>query len=540
MLLHYPDPDDDSLGGDLVRTARIVAVFSLLAVAAPIAYHVIASTGSGRVAVAAPSYWPTNGWRESSPEQQGLDSHKLAAALEEIREKRLPVHSVLVIRNGYIVLDASFFPYEQSTPHDIASCTKSVTTTLVGVAIQDKKIHGTDDLVLRYFPESHPKNLDEGKSRMTIADVLSMRSGLQCEYKGGEPTLQEMRSTSDWAQFMLDRPMAHAPGKEFVYCSGGMHLLSSIIVRATGSASTEQYANEHLFGPLGIGEHIWPADPQGVNYGWGDLHLSPKDLAKIGFLYLHDGMWDGKRILPEQFVSDATSPLTKTPFGDDYGFGWWISPTQHANEFMAVGRGGQRMTVLRRFNAIIVVTGGGDFDPGKDVNPALGHAVVSDHAVPENPAALAELRAEIAKVEKSPDSPSPVPALPVIAQQVSGLVYQMEPNPMGLSRLQVDLRSAPPLLSLVFQDGRKEQHEIGLDGVFRISNGGFLGLPVAARARWEGADTLALEYDTIANINAYKLRLTFKANDLAVEAMEATRSAKVVFQGHVLPAGKEH
>jgi CubicO group peptidase (beta-lactamase class C family) len=194
----------------------------IVAVALTVGSRVTASTKTA--GVPPPLYWPTKEWRESSPEQQGVDSEKLKEALDTIHKKQLPIHSLLVIRNGYVILDATFFPYDGTTPHDVASCTKSVSATLVGAAIQDGKIKSVHDRVLDYFSGRTILNSDERKRRVAISDLLTMRSGLQCDYKGGEPTLREMRASPDWTQFMLDRPMADDPGTTFAYCSEPMRL----------------------------------------------------------------------------------------------------------------------------------------------------------------------------------------------------------------------------------------------------------------------------------------------------------------------------
>jgi CubicO group peptidase (beta-lactamase class C family) len=484
-----------------------------------------------------PAYWPTEKWKLSSPEQQGVDSRRLADAIENIHKKGWPIHSLLVIRNGYVILDATFFPYDGSSPHDIASCTKSVTVTLVGAAIQDKKIRSLDAPVLEYFADRHLRQVDERKDRMRIADLLTMRSGLQCEYKGGEPTLQAMRSTDDWTQFMLDLPMAQEPGQTFTYCSGAMHLLSALVSRVAGMTTLE-YAKARLFAPLGITRFLWPADPQGVNHGWGDLHLLPRDLAKLGLLYLQGGLWDGRRILPAEFVAAATTPATGTPFGDDYGYGWWISPTQHQNEFMAIGRGGQRLTVLRKYNAIIVVTGGGLWDAGK-VNPLLARAVVSDRPLAESPGGSARLAEAIRTATADPAAahlmaPGPVPQG---APTLSGVVYRVRPNPLGLEAMNLDLHPLQATVSLAFRDGRRERHDVGIDGVYRVSEGGYLGLPVALRGQWESNEVFVLEYNSVANIDTYILRLRFKDSDLTIEAEEVSRGAKLVLQGQRSDSG---
>ena len=228
-----------------------------------------------------------------------------------------------------------------------------------------------------------------------------MTSGLDCHVDHGEITLREMMQSKDWVQFMLDRPMLAEPGSKFEYCSGGMHLLSGIISQTTGSSELE-FARRELFQPLGIEDVIWPSDPQGVSTGWGDLHLRPRDMAKIGYLWLHQGRWEGRQIIPAEWVRAATQ-VHSHPGGENvgYGYGFWVYPQRNPVEYEALGRGGQRITVTPAENRIVVFTGGG-FEPG-DVGKFIGESIKSNQPLPENPAGLARLAAAVSAAARSPD-----------------------------------------------------------------------------------------------------------------------------------------
>jgi CubicO group peptidase (beta-lactamase class C family) len=209
----------------------------------------------------APAYWPTNGWRSSTPEQQGMDSVKLAEALDYIRRHDINIHSLLLVRNGYVVLDAYFYPYDEKSVHDVASATKSITATLIGIAIDQGKIKSVRQAVPELFSQSSIANPDERKTRLTLESLLSMTSGLKCQPEDNELTLHQMMESKDWVQFMLDLPMAKEPGSRFVYCSGGTHLISGVVSKATGMTAFD-FARRSLFEPLGIHEAVWPADPR--------------------------------------------------------------------------------------------------------------------------------------------------------------------------------------------------------------------------------------------------------------------------------------
>ena len=324
---------------------------------------------AGLTALPAPDYWPTDGWKTSTPEQQGLDSAKLAEGVQAIHDSHTAIDSLMIIRNGYVVLDAYFFPYNGSFPHDLGSVTKSVTTTLIGIAAGQGKLQ-LDQPVVSFFPGRTIANLDERKKSLTVRHLVSMRNGMESQcFHGDEPTLDVMRSQSDWVQAALDRKMTSQPGTSFCYDSPGMHLLSAILQKVTGMTELD-YARQVLFEPLGIQEVAWESDPQGYSHGWGDLHLKPQDAAKLGLLWLQRGKWEGRQIVPAAWVSDSVQAHSRM-VGNEYGYGYgmWITPV----DFYALGRGGQFIRVISSMNTIVVVTAGGsDIDNTFLVKTLLG------------------------------------------------------------------------------------------------------------------------------------------------------------------------
>jgi CubicO group peptidase (beta-lactamase class C family) len=480
---------------------------------------------------ASPAYWPTQGWRSSTPEQQGIDSGKLADALDYIRKNEINIHSLLIVRNGFVVLDAYFYPYNENNTHDLASVSKSVTATLIGVAINQGKIKSVQQPVLALFPARSVLNRDARKEKLTVEHLLAMSSGLDCRYEPGELTLRQMRQSSDWVQFMLNLPMAAEPGKKFVYCSGGSHLLSGIISQTTGMSALD-FARKSLFEPLGIRDASWPSDSQGVSFGWGDLHLHPRDMAKLGLLYLNQGLWDGKRILNSDWVAQATQAHAKTELEADYGYGWWAFKGNRAGQYEAVGRGGQRISLLPDKNIVVVFTGGG-FKVG-EVGDLLGASLKSDQPLPENPAGVARLSTAVANAAKPP-APKAVAALPETARTVSGKTYVLEANPLSLKTISLSFPlQTEASVRLTFADNHTEVRPVGLDGVLRISAGGRFGMPVGMKGIWETSNLFVLNYEEIANINAYQLRLSFNGQRVTIQATERTDKSEAKFEGKVL------
>ena len=454
-----------------------------------------------------------------------MDSEALAQAFDYVRQHRIPIHSFLIVRNGYVVLDAYFYPFQEGQVHDAASMTKSITSTLIGVAIGEHKLSGVHQPVLALFPERNIGNRDPRKERMTIEHLLTMTSGLDCHVEHAEITLRQMDQSKDWVQFMLNLPMAEEPGSKFEYCSGGMHLLSGIISQTTGSSALD-FARRELFEPLGIEDAFWPADPQGVSRGWGDLRLQPRDMAKIGYLWLHQGRWEGRQIIPAEWMQAATQAHSHPNFGSgEYGYGFWVYPKRNPPEYEALGRGGQRINFQPGRNLIVVFTGGG-FEPG-DVGKFIGEAIKSDHPLPENPAGAARLAAAVSAAARPAAEPTTS-----MSEAISGRSYTVEANPVGLKSFSLTFSGGNQAAAhLEFADGRVEQRPLGLDGVPRLSPNGRFGLPVALQGWWEGNSTFVFDYDEVANINCYRYRLTFAGDEVGIELSEKTGLMEATFRG---------
>jgi CubicO group peptidase (beta-lactamase class C family) len=346
-----------------------------------------------------PEFWPTHGWRTSSPEAQGIDSAVLADALETVRERHIPVNSILIERHGAIVLDAYFFPYADDRQHDVASVTKSVTSTLVGIAMGEHKLDRLDVPVESLLPDAKIDN-DPRKAHITLANLLSMTSGLDCSNAGGRNFLQQMEASRHWTSFALGRPETSDPGSTFTYCAGNMHLVSAVLTRATGETASD-FAREKLFEPLGIEQVSWPKDSDGISHGFADLKIAPRDMAKLGYLWLHHGVWDGKQIVPANYLADAFSAHANVEPDVQYGYGMWIYPQRgHAGgpaDFEANGNGGQRIAIVPSQDLVEVITGSG-LDANQ-VAELLAGAVKSDGALPENPAAASRLAVRAAEAQ---------------------------------------------------------------------------------------------------------------------------------------------
>ena len=352
--------------------------------------------------------WPTTGWPVASPSEMGIN----AAALEQLdAEFRAGDHgnvdAMLVIRRGRVVADHLYeLNYEQisadtdrsrhqynyyhpdwhpylkgSDLHTLQSVTKSVTSALIGIAIARGEIESTDVHAMSFFFERQFENPDGRKSSMTLHDMLTMRAGFAWDewsapYTSTRNDCAQLEKSDDWVQFVLDKPMATQPGSTFVYNSGNSHLLSAIIKEATGE-TIDEYAERYLFGPLGITEYHWKKTPKGLPDTEGGLYLKPRDLAKIGYLYLHDGVWAGQRILPERWVersvrawvSDTSPRNPNSTLG--YGFQWWIISDGLAGRpfvYGGMGYGGQYVLVAPEYDLVGVFNAWNIFDESPSPN----------------------------------------------------------------------------------------------------------------------------------------------------------------------------
>ena len=332
--------------------------------------------------------WPTGRWQTSTPESQGMDSRVLEAMLETVQNQNYNIDSITVIRNGYLVLDAAVYPYTQDTKHIIHSCTKSIVSILIGIALDQGFIEDVQTPVLEFFPDRTASNLDSDKKALTLENLLTMTSGFKCRdsYLYRWSGLNDLRESDDWVQFMLDLPMEETPGTKFEYCNGASFLLSAIITETTGLSSNE-FAEINLFAPLGITDLSWPTNPQGINIGWGELRMLPTDMAKIGYLYLGGGVWDGEQIVPTAWVEDSTRKHISATLEDGYGYQWWVDDS---GIYLALGYAGQFIFVVPEKELVVVFTSDlSDSDfyiPQNLLNDYIIPAAASLDPLPKNPA----------------------------------------------------------------------------------------------------------------------------------------------------------
>lgn len=336
--------------------------------------------------------WPADDWTEADAADLGVDSGVLDALHREFEAGRHGnIDSMAVYRRGnrvysrsyrndyvsqyanvdepkgmYRYHDADWHPwYDHGDLHTIQSISKSVTSALIGIAIGRGELPSVDDPMMTYFGDYEPAAADPRRDAITIRDLLTMTAGIDWDesstaYTDARNSAAALEASDEWVQFVLDQPMRADPGQEFEYNSGITVLLSHILLEATGKHADE-YAEEHLFGPLGIDRYYWKKTPTGLVDTEGGLYFEPDDLARIGYLYLNDGTWDGRRILPEGWVAETMHPAVKVPDGvASYGFQWWLLPYAGGEgkwAYTGLGYGGQRLLVVPEYELVAVFTG---------------------------------------------------------------------------------------------------------------------------------------------------------------------------------------
>jgi CubicO group peptidase (beta-lactamase class C family) len=293
-------------------------------------------------------------WQTVTPEERGMDPDRLADLQTAVKKEAIPLHSLLIIRGGAILSETYYSGYSANTRHTMYSVTKSFISTLVGIAIDQGIIGSVKQKVIDLLPGRRWDHLDAAKRAMTLEDVLTMRSGL--DWTEGDPAYQALYSSDNWVDAVMDARMVAPPGQWFNYCSGCSHLLSAIVQQQTGEA-TQDFARRVLFKPLGIQGIAWEQDAQGIAIGGWGLELTPREMARLGYLFLHDGQWGGQPVVSRAWVRSATSAhaLTGTDSQDfKYGYQWWIYPRHSA--FLAMGSAGQTIFVAPDLDLIVVVT----------------------------------------------------------------------------------------------------------------------------------------------------------------------------------------
>lgn len=291
------------------------------------------------------------------PEIEGVPSRSIISFLEKVKKEQLELHNFMLVRNGKVISEGAWSPYDLNDKHEMFSITKSITSTAIGFALQENKLL-LDEKIISFFPEFADIDMDEKMKLMTIRHLLTMTTGY-FENMAGNTELSQTEGS--WIKEFLGLPLTYTPGTKFIYNSAASHILSAIISKVTKESMSE-YLKTRLFVPLNITDYFWETDPEGNNTGGWGIRLKTEDVAKFGQFYLQRGMWEGKQLLSKKYIDQATTfQISNADSSNEidkqqgYGYQFWLSEN---GAYRAVGMFGQICLILPQQNALFIVTAG--------------------------------------------------------------------------------------------------------------------------------------------------------------------------------------
>lgn len=452
-------------------------------------------------------------WPVSTPEAQGMDSATLAGIIDQVQKDGRNIHSILIARHGKLVFSAYFAPFNRETPHNIYSCTKSVTSALTGIALDKGLIQGINTPVSTLFPETVLDSPE--KEQITLRHLLTMSSGIEWTepLRSGLSDIWSFSESDSPPQYFFDRALINPPGKVFNYNTGGSHLLSMIIQNSAGM-TMEEFARDNLFEPIGISDYTWGKDNLGFTTGGTGLALRSEDMLKLGQLFLQNGVWENKQVIPTNWVKDSTSSQIKIGPGINYGYQWWVRPN---GMFNALGWGGQQIIVSPAQDLVIVFTSGirdAGWNTYDDlIKTHILPSIRSNHALTVNNMAASRLNEKINAISKPPTQiPS---AATTSLSKINGIEYVDLNGTHGWSTFTFNFDSQNEGgMTLVYGDKSEEINaRIGLDGLFRVNETKNYG-PVAFKGYWKSDREFALTQQFLKE--AEQLTMVLKFTDSGI------------------------
>lgn len=315
-----------------------------------------------------------DGLRVGHAADVGMNVDPLVQMIENLEDGTYTnMHSVLIAKNDQLVFErylagqpiyGGYTYWRRTVPHNLHSVTKSFTSALIGIAIQEGHL-SLDDRVIDFFPEYTDVQPENGREDITIRHALTMSTGLRWDestYSYDDPRNDHamMYANGDWVHYVLTRPMASQPGSTFLYNSGISITLGAIILKATGR-SVSQFADERLFNKMGVSGERWSLAANGTAQTGGGLSMTPRDMLRFGSLFLNDGTWNDTRLINSDWANESTSQNGPNP---SYGYHWWLTNYQvgakRVDAYYAGGRGGQYIIVIDELDMVVVFTAGND------------------------------------------------------------------------------------------------------------------------------------------------------------------------------------
>jgi CubicO group peptidase (beta-lactamase class C family) len=445
-----------------------------------------------------------------SPESLGISSTAILNFINAVeKERKDELHSFVLLRHGKLAAEGWWNPYKPETPHMLFSLSKSFTSTAIGIA-QSEGLLSINDKVISFFPEFTPDSPSRNLQAMRIRDLLSMNSG-----HNEDATERMRRDTGNWVKAFLALNVEHKPGTHFVYNSAATFMLSAIIQKVTGKTLLE-YLTPRLFEPLGITNPAWETAPGGINVGGWGLKIRTRDIAQLGQLYLQRGQWQGKQLVPAEWVDEATAKQTSNGSNPDsdweqgYGYQFWRC---RYGLYRGDGAFGQYCIVFPKQDAVLAITSGTK-DMGAIMNLVWKHLMpaMRDESIAENPAALTELQNKIAGLKLSVLNSTAKPGFKVPAKQT----YLLDENTARISAIAFDWKAKEPAVQFTEQ-GQTFSIPISI-GQFKRGNYPMpMGdaTPVACSGAWIAPDTLEIRTYLYETPFYFTHRFAFNKDEIA-------------------------
>lgn len=488
------------------------------------------------------TYWPEDDWRTAIPEEVGMESEPLARMFTALADQQRNISSILIVRHGFMLVEAYYSPFQRDIKHGLASAAKSITSLLLGLAIEGGYLAGTNQCVLDFFPKQRPNHMDQRKRKITLEHLLTMTDGLRWHesnlaIENRRHSITQMTRQTDWVKFVLDRPMIREPGARFNYNSGASHLLSAVINQATGLTAVD-FAADKLFKPLGIDDYLWDADPQGITIGGWGLQLRPFDVAKIGYLLLNRGRWQEKQLISSTWITASSATYVDSvakpswrhrmrriitnllgrqvpsPAKLGYGLHWWLPPF---GGYSARGYAGQALFIIPKHGLVVVYNAG-----LQRTDPFLPERLMAQYIIPSiksfgplahSPESSQGFERFLPTAEENESQR--VWPLPEMAQLVSGHTYRLQKNPTGMKFIGLDFEATDVACLTITESNISYKGYVGLDNRYRITEIDE-GNAVAMRGKWTDDHTFVIESCPLKTGDRFHMRFSFQRDEVVI------------------------
>lgn len=475
----------------------------------------------------------------STPEAEGVSSEQILQFIEAAENSKNELHSFMFLRHGKVIAEGWWNPYRADLKHTMYSTSKSFTSTAVGFAVSEKLL-SVDDKVISFFPDQLPETVSPYLADLRVKDLLTMSVG-----QVPDPTFTITPRDSNWVKSFLALPIVKKPGSEFLYNSMATYMVSAILQKVTGQKLID-YLTPRLFDPLSIEGIDWEVDPMGINVGGWGLRLKTEDMAKLGQLYLQNGVWNAKQILPEEWITEATTAQIEdsapgtaadkkksSDWAQGYGYQFWRCRN---NAFRADGAYGQYIIMMPDQDAVVVITGETP-DMQDEINLVWKYLLpaMQEDELPANDKALVKLNDKLSSLALPLTTKSTSP----LVEKISGKTFSLGANDekydsisfqFGDDQCVLTLTAGSEIYPIPFGSGKWHIGETEKLGPTLIpARAHFAGLPppkVAGSYYWNNENSLELTLRYIESPHTEKMICEFDKNKVTISIQRSNNPAK--------------